>query len=444
MHKILLIIQREYVSRVKKKSFLLLTFLVPIFFIGMYAAMFYLMKKGYEDNFAEITVVDEQGSFYEQLRSNKNVAFLPATADFEAEKEKLRSSKKDFASLLYIPKDIYNTRSLNLISAGKSNLKTRDEISSQVQEIIRNKLYQDAGIDKNLLATIDPNVTVSAREISSDGEEKNANTEIAMGIGVALAILVYLSLFLYGVQVMRGVIEEKSNRIIEVIISSVKPFQLMMGKIIGIGMVGLTQFLLWILLTGGLFTVATTLFVDKESLESVAATQGEMSQGNEQLSTAVEKSAQMGGFLEAIKAVNFYEIAICFILFFLAGYLLYSAIFAAVGSAVDSETEANQFTMPVTMPLLITYILSFGLIINDPHGTISTWLSFIPFTSPIAMLVRIPFDVPLWQIATSLTLLILTFLGTTWVAARIYRVGILIYGKKPSFKELIKWFNYKS
>lgn len=442
MHKISLIIKREYLSRVKKKSFLLLTFLIPIFFIGMYGAMFYLMKKGYEDNFAEVTVLDEEGSFYQQLKSNKNIAFLPATTNLAAEKEKLSSTEKDFASLLIIPKDIYQSRGITLLSAGKANLKTRDEVEKQLQDIIRLKLYADAGINGDLLNTIDPSIQIAAKEITSDGEETNANTEIAMGIGVALAILVYLSLFLYGVQVMRGVIEEKSNRIIEVIIASVKPFQLMMGKIIGIGLVGLTQFFLWIVLSAGLFTLATGYFMSAQDLQEGAAMQQQLNGGNGELAKAMEKSKEMG-FLDALHSVNFTEIAICFVLFFLAGYLLYSAIFAAVGSAVDSETEANQFTMPITMPLLITYILSFGLIINDPHGSISTWLSFIPFTSPIAMLVRIPFGVPLWQICVSLSILIATFIGTTWVAARIYRVGILIYGKKASIKEIIKWFNYK-
>ncbi|MNX66973.1 ABC-2 family transporter protein [compost metagenome] len=216
----------------------------------------------------------------------------------------------------------------------------------------------------------------------------------------------------------------------------------MMGKIVGIGMVGLTQFVMWLVLTLGLFLVATTLFVNPQDIQEVAASQpGAANMGT------VSKAMGQGGsasILASIQSFNFTEVIVFFFLFFIAGYLLYSAIFAAAGSAVDNETEANQFSMPITMPLLLTYILSFGVIINDPNGPIATWLSFIPFTSPIAMLVRIPFGVPLWQILTSLTLLILTFLLITWVAARIYRVGILIYGKKASLKEIIKWFNYKN
>jgi ABC-2 type transport system permease protein len=311
-----------------------------------------------------------------------------------------------------------------------------------LEEIIREKEYKAKGIDLQIIQSIKPKVSIDAKEITADGEEKNSNTAIAMGLGVALAILVYLSLFLYGAQVMRGIIEEKSNRIIEVIISSVKPFQLMMGKIVGIGMVGLTQFVMWLVLTGGLFITATLLFVNPQDMQEVAASQP----GAGNMSTVSKAMAQNDStaILTSIQSFNFTEVIIFFFLFFIAGYLLYSAIFAAAGSAVDNETEANQFSMPITMPLLLTYILSFGVIINDPNGPIATWLSFIPFTSPIAMLVRIPFGVPLWQILTSLTLLILTFLLVTWVAARIYRVGILIYGKKANLKEIIKWFNYKS
>lgn len=257
-----------------------------------------------------------------------------------------------------------------------------------------------------------------------------------MGIAMGLSILIYISLFLYGAQVMRGIIEEKSSRIVEVIISSVKPFQLMLGKIIGIGMVGLTQFILWLLLTVGLTTIATSTMLSKEDLTGAMNSQGQAQQLEAMNSSGFD-------FQEAMQSVNFPQLIICFFIFFIGGYLLYSALFAAAGSAVESETEASQFTMPITMPLLLTYILSFGVLVNDPNGPVATWLSFIPFTSPIAMLVRIPFGVPTWQIIVSALLLVGGFLLTTWVAARIYRVGILMYGKKASFKEMIKWFNYK-
>ncbi|MCS4225619.1 ABC transporter permease [Sphingobacterium sp. BIGb0165] len=441
MHKILLIIQREYLSRVKKRSFIVMTFAVPLFFFALYAGMFYLTKKSFKDAHTEVFIIDQQGDFANKLQSNKNVSYKKSQLPLQQQKQRLAQEQTKQA-ILYIPQDILTTQKAELITSGKTSFVTQEIISGQLEDIIREKEYKAKGIDLKLIQSIKPKVDIEAKEITADGEEKNSNTAIAMGIGVALAILVYLSLFLYGAQVMRGIIEEKSNRIIEVIISSVKPFQLMMGKIVGIGMVGLTQFVMWLVLTLGLFLVATTLFINPQDIQEVAAGQpGAANMGT------VSKAMGQGGsasILASIQSFNFTEVIVFFFLFFIAGYLLYSAIFAAAGSAVDNETEANQFSMPITMPLLLTYILSFGVIINDPNGPIATWLSFIPFTSPIAMLVRIPFGVPLWQILTSLTLLILTFLLITWVAARIYRVGILIYGKKASFKEIIKWFNYKN
>ncbi|MEN5054615.1 ABC transporter permease [Sphingobacterium kitahiroshimense] len=437
MHKILLIIQREYFSRVKKKSFLLMTFLVPLFFIALYGGIFYLTKKSFKDAHAHVYILDQQGSFAQQLKSDPNITFTVSDRSLQDLKKQIKDDEQN-SSILVIPKEIYQQTTIELISADKANITIQNAIARQLEGIIRIGEYKKLGIDPELLQSVQPHISVNAKELTEDGEEKNSNTGIAMGIGVGLAVLVYLSLFLYGVQVMRGVIEEKSNRIIEVIISSVKPFQLMMGKIIGIGMVGLTQFLLWIILTGGLVFGATKL-INKETVEQAA-----MQQGGPGMNTVSQAPASGLGFgiLQHLESVNVTEIIVCFFLFFLSGYLLYSAIFAAVGSAVDSETEANQFTMPITMPLLLTYVLSFGVIINDPNGPIATWLSFIPFTSPIAMLVRIPFGVPTWQIAVSLALLVSTFLLVTWLAAKIYRVGILIYGKKANWKEIIKWMKY--
>ena len=316
-------------------------------------------------------------------------------------------------------------------------MSTQNEVKSNLTSILQAHQYSELGVDPSIIRDLDSNIRITSKELTETGDTKDSDTRVAMGISIALAFLVYLSLFLYGTQVMRGIIEEKSSRIVEVIISSVKPFQLMMGKIVGIGLVGLTQFLLWVILSAGLLSAAS-LFMDnsKEMTASVQSAPG-MPQA--------DMAETAGGFdLDvALGSIDFPELLICFFLFFLAGYLLYSALFAAVGSAVDNETETNQFMMPITMPLLLAYALSFGVIVNDPHGSIATWLSFIPLTSPIAMLVRIPFDVPLWQIVTSFALLVLGFIFTTWVAARIYRVGILMYGKKVTFKELIKWFNYK-
>lgn len=432
MNKIALIILREYTSRVKKKSFLLTTFLVPLFFIAMYVGVFVLTKKSFEESHALVHVVDQQGDIQNKLKSNKNITYIVSNVALQEEIESLKDKEKN-TTLLIIPDDFLESRRVELLSAGKPNITTQAEIREQLKEIIRTAEYTKLGIDVASIQRVNDRVTISTKEITDEGDAKESHTEIAMGVAMALSVLIYLSLFLYGAQVMRGIIEEKSNRIIEVIISSVKPFQLMIGKIVGIGLVGLTQFLLWVLLTLALSSAATTMLYDQNSTTELA---GSIEEGGLGKPQSLE-------IMDALQSIHLGELLICFFLFFLGGYFLYSALFAAVGSAVDSETEATQFTMPITMPLLLTYVLSFGVLVNDPHGSIATWLSFIPFTSPIAMLVRIPFGVPLWQIATSLACLIIGFLITTWAASRIYRVGILMYGKKASFKELIKWFSYK-
>lgn len=436
MHKIVLIIQREYLTRVKKRSFLLTTFLVPLFFIGMYAGIFFLTKKSFEDNHAFVYIVDQEGSIAPLLTNNKNITYSSSNKALQEQISLLKDDENN-TNILIIPKDFYSSRNIELMSSGKPNVSTQGEIKRNLSDILRNKEYKKMGINIDDIKNINTDISISAKEVSDTGDATESHTEVAMGIAMGLSMLIYLSLFLYGSQVMRGVIEEKTSRIVEVIISSVKPFQLMMGKIIGIGMVGLTQFVLWIVLTAGLAGVATSLFIDKSELKTDMANAG-MENGS------IAATDSSFNITEAMAAVNFPELITCFFLFFIGGYLLYSALFAAVGSAVDSETEASQFTMPITMPLLLTYVLSFGVLVNDPNGAIAKWLSFIPFTSPIAMLVRIPFGVPLWEIIVSLVLLIAGFLLTTWFAARIYRVGILMYGKKATLKELIKWFRYKN
>lgn len=435
MNKISLIIQREYFSRVKKKSFLLVTFLAPILLIGMYVGIFFIMKKSMDDAHATVFVLDNQGGISEQLESDKNVTYSKSNVELQKQIEEIKGDK-DNVNILIIPENFYETKQIELLSSGKPNMATQSVVEKHITTILQAHQYEELGIDAKVIRDLDSQVRVHTKELTDTGDAKDSNSAIAMGISIALAFIIYFSLFLYGTQVMRGIIEEKSNRIVEVIISSVKPFQLMMGKIVGIGLVGLTQFLLWVVLTAGLLSAAS--FAMGSSAKEISAS---ASPNIEQM----EKAQESGGFNldAALASIDFPELLICFFFFFIGGYLLYSALFAAVGSAVDNETETNQFIFPITMPLLFTYALSVGVIPANPHGTVATWLSFIPLTSPIAMLVRVPYGVPMWQIVTSFLLLAAGFLLTTWVAARIYRVGILMYGKKASFKELIKWFSYK-
>jgi ABC-2 type transport system permease protein len=407
MRKTLLIIRREYFSRVKKKSFLIMTFLVPLLFMGMTALVAYLTHTG-GDAVTVVNVIDESGDLVTQLKNSKGLIFLPTTENLA--QAKITARKKE-SFVLYIPDSITTTQKVQLVSEKKAPMYVLTDIENQLNNVVRYKLLKEAGIDINTLESIKPNIQIEYKELTDEGE-KDTNTSAAYAISFAAAILIYLCLFIYGSQVMRGIIEEKTSRIVEVVISSVKPFQLMLGKILGIGLVGLTQFVLWIILSS--------------------------------LATKVTSNNVMPfNVLSALQTIPVGFILTTFLIYFLGGYLLYSALFAAVGSAVDNETETQQFMFPITLPLLFTYIMAFSFIVNNPNSTLSFWLSMIPFTSPIAMMVRIPFGVPDWQLYLSVSLLIAGFICTTWVAARIYRVGILMYGKKTSYRELVKWFMYK-
>ncbi len=435
MKKVLLIIQREYLTRVKKKSFLLMTFLVPALIIGMYALIAYLSVNG-ADKATEVQVYDESGIFTSEFKNTETVSFSVGKTSFAEAKKEAATNEEGF--ILHIPKDIEQLSKVELYSKKKVGLSTLSTINNQLEEILRNKQLKDAGIDAKTLATIKPDISIDSKELTAEGE-KDSSAGAAYAIGFAAAILIYMSLFIYGSQVMRGVIEEKTSRIVEVIISSVKPFQLMLGKIIGIGLVGITQFTLWIVLSTTLVGTASKILL-KDKVSSVKT---ELVEGKQNKAIAEASTNPALTVINAVKTLNLTYIFSCFLVYFLGGYLIYSALFAAVGSAVDNETETQQFMLPITLPLLFTYIMSFTFILNNPDSSLSFWLSIIPFTSPIAMMVRLPFGVPDWQLALSIVLLIGGFILTTWIAAKIYRVGILMYGKKASYKELAKWLFYK-
>jgi len=434
MNKIFLIIQREYLSRVKKKSFLVMTFLVPLLFVGMMALVAFLTARG-GDEVTIVTVIDQSGVFAPEFKNNRSV-FFNTTKNTSAEEAK-KNSRKAGDFVLLIPGNILQGGKPELSSGKKASLTAIGEIESQMNDILRNRQLENAGIDPQTLKNIKSDISLSTKELTDEGE-KDSNAAASYGISFAAAILIYLCLFIYGAQVMRGVIEEKTSRIVEVVISSVKPFQLMMGKILGIGLVGLTQFLLWIVLSTTLTSIAGQKLMGSK-VETVKTADSTLHK--KELPPA--KNEKTEDIMAALGTIPVAYIVTVFLIYFLGGYLLYSALFAAVGSAVDSETETQQFMFPITLPLLFTYIMAFGFIANNPNSSLSVWLSMIPFTSPIAMMVRLPFGVPDWQLYLSVIILIAGFIFTTWVAARIYRVGILMYGKKTSYKELIKWFFYK-
>ncbi|WP_316803776.1 ABC transporter permease [Pedobacter nototheniae] len=445
MNKILLIIKREYLSRVKKKSFIIMTFLTPLIIAGFYGLIIYFSIKGVSDKSDKIAVINENKTLTEKLVSNKNLTFVYKKDSFEHLKKTLSESGFDY--ILYLPDfNIDTPKGIQLIGTKQAGLSLDGKISDAIEDLIRDYKLKKSGISQEDLNNLKSTVNIDVKKINDTGKEENSSAGASTIIGFIAGVLMFMFIMLYGVQVMRGVIEEKTSRIIEVIISSVKPFQLMMGKIIGIAMVGLTQFLLWIILTVSISTLAVSLFVNKDDVKNIAATSSKIPtvSAASQTQIAAMNDGPMGDVQKSLEGLDFGKIVTVFIFYFLGGYLFYSALYAAIGSAVDSETETQQFMMPVMMPLLLSYALSLSVVNNDPYGSLAFWLSMIPFTSPIAMVVRLPYGVPAWELILSMGILIIGFIGTVWFASRIYRVGILMYGKKASFKEMVKWFWYKS
>ncbi|RQO75298.1 ABC transporter permease [Pedobacter sp. KBW06] len=444
MNKILLIIQREYLSRVKKKSFIIMTLLTPLIVAGFYGLIIYFSIQGVKGTFNKVAVVNNNKSLTEKLQPTKNIGYTYVNESLEAMKSSLKTTKYDY--ILYLPEfDISSPKGIQLIGTKQAGLSLSNRVSGDIEELIRTQKLKASGISQTDLDGLKTDVNIDTKKIGEAGKEEDSSAGASTIIGTAAGIFMFMFILLYGIQVMRGVIEEKTSRIIEVMISSVKPFQLMMGKIIGIALVGLTQFVLWIVLTASISTLAVSAFVGKDAIAQNTSVAIKAKDGTS-ISPAVNSpvDSPVLAMQKSLASLDLTKIILVFIFFFIGGYLFYSALYAAIGSAVDSETETQQFMMPVMMPLLVGYALSLSVVINDPYGPIAFWLSMIPFTSPIAMVVRLPYGVPDWQLALSMLILVVGFVGTVWLASRIYRVGILMYGKKTSLKEMIKWFTYKN
>ena len=442
MNKILLIIQREYLSRVRKKSFIVMTLLTPIVVAGFYGLLIYFSIQGASSTNNKIAVVSENKTLTEKLTSTKNTSYVYVNKSLSEMKSGLE--KDGFDYILYLPDfSLDAPTGIQLLGNKQAGLSMNSKVVDDVENAIRIQKLKESGIAQEDLDKLKSSVSIDNKRIDETGKEEDSSAGATTIIGSAAGILMFMFILIYGIQVMRGVIEEKTSRIIEVMISSVKPFQLMMGKIIGIALVGLTQFVLWILLSASISTLAVKLFVDKKDLQPMAVSAIQAKTG-----ASVEKQVTDDGPIAYVQKsmanLDLTKILLVFLFFFIGGYLFYSALYAAIGSAVDSETETQQFIMPVMMPLTLGYVLSLSVVTNDPYGNIAFWLSMIPFTSPIAMMVRLPYGVPNWQLALSMALLVVGFIGTVWVASRIYRVGILMYGKKTSLKEMLKWFTYKN
>ena len=445
MNKTLIIIQREYLSRVKKKSFLVMTILGPILMASIWVIPLYLANTSNEKKV--IQVLDETSLFKNQFKNTGELTFVPVSMAIETAKNGLSASGN--YALLYIPKTELSVPNTAILYSGHQ---PSIDVKSHIKEVMRKQIeslkLEVSGVDPGILKSIKTNINLNTIKIDEKGTETESFTEVTMVVGIFAGVLIYMFIFMFGAQVMRGVIEEKTNRIIEVIISSVKPFQLMMGKIVGIALVGLTQFLLWVFLTFGIVMIFQVSMAGDSKLtktDKMFSPQGKILNA-EQLKEFSEKSAEKDDLniqiIEAVASIDYLEIVGSFIFFFLAGYLLYAALFAAIGSAVDSEADTQQFMFPVTIPLILSIVMA-QFVISNPDGQVAFWFSIIPLTSPVIMMVRIPFGVEPWELSFSMALLVITFLGATWMAAKIYRTGILMYGKKVSYAELWKWLRYK-
>lgn len=424
MSKIFLIIEREFLNRVGKKSFLVATILIPLIFPAIITVLVYINKKSSEGADKKVVYYVDDSKLFEPDTSKYR--FKKFNGSIEAAKEAYQHT--DDLGLLYIPDiDIRDPKGITLYSLHQPTLEDENSINNMISRKVKDLRMERLHIKKSTLDSLNEDVDIRTVNVTPDGTEKSSNTMVWYGVGMTFGILMYMFIFIYGAQIMQGIIEEKTSKVVEVIVSSVRPFQLMMGKILGLATVGLLQFLIWIIL----MTTLTLL-----SLKFAGVTPGQ---------AAMDPAASSKGMGVVTELVNlpWGYIIFCFLFYFLGGYLIYGALFAAVGSAVDSPAEAQQFMFPVTLPMLISYLSLFTFILREPNSPVSVWLSIIPFTSPIAMMGRLGSDVPLWQLILSMVLLIGGFIFTTWVAGRIYRVGILMSGTKVNYKVLAKWFLMK-
>lgn len=432
MNKLSLIIQREFFAKVRNKSFIVMTFLSPLLFVGMAFLIGYLSNMN-KDSLTRIAVYDQMGVLKNHFKSDAHTQYVDlSNLPFKTAKDTASAS---YEGLIYVPK-VDHIQELKEKVEYISEDSPSIEFISKIEEVVDSTLTQEnfkaSGIDSKKIETAQVTSELQLSKYSGDESLKGLN-EIKVAIGGLFGYLIMMFIIIYGNFVMRSVIEEKTNRIIEIVISSVKPFQLMMGKIIGTSLAGILQFLIWAIVGGVLFFMASSYF----GMEAGG--------GAGQVAEVAKQAEHLNSFQSYLLEIQNLPIAtliICFVIYFIGGYFLYSSFYAAIGAAVDSETDSQQFLLPIIMPLMLGVYIGFFTVINDPHGTVATVFSIIPLTSPIVMLMRIPFGVPAWQLILSIILLFATFMLVVWAAAKIYRVGVLMHGKKPTWKELVKWLKY--
>lgn len=428
-----LIIKREFIAKVRNKSFIVMTFLGPLLIVGMTFLIGYLSGMN-EGEVKKIAIHDQAGIFKSEFKDTDEIDYVDLSAStFQVAKD---TASNSYEGMIYVPK-VTNVEELATKTQYISDESPSMEFIIDLENVINNKLsksnLEKLGFDYNKIEEAKVKSDIHVAKFSGEDGLKYLN-EIKIGVGFAFGYLIMMFIIIYGNMVMRSVIEEKTNRIIEIIISSVKPFQLMMGKIIGTSLAGILQFLVWILLGFGLMFVVSLLMGGQAEVVNSA---NQLNPEQINAATGFIEKAQL--YLNEIPTATLF---VFFIVYFIGGYFLYSSLYAAIGAAVDSETDSQQFLIPIILPLMMAVYVGFFTVMNDPHGTVATIFSMIPLTSPIVMLMRIPFGVPWWQLAVSIALLFGTFFGIVWFAAKIYRVGILMYGKKPTWKEMIKWLKY--
>lgn len=437
MNHLPLIIKREYLTKVKNKSFIIMTILSPLIMIILIGVVAYLTQLNSSKQ-RTIAILDESGQLKSVFENTEHTTYeILEEISLEEAKSKIKTEEQ--YGLLYIAPSSDSTAIAGKIifySEETPSLTIISSLESKVEKKLQDLTLERKGVDLNMIRASQINIDIAQESFSGETTSKIDNV-LKLAFGGMAGYLLFMFIIIYGNMIMRSVIEEKTSRIIEVIISSVKPIQLMMGKIIGTSLAGITQFVIWIILGGIMLSLVSAIF--GVNFMEVQPEQQELMQQAMQSSELQEK-LQLG--ITAFQNLPMANLIIAFVLFFVGGYLLYSSLYAAIGAAVDNETDTQQFMMPILMPLILAVYVGIFTVIEDPHGTVSTVFSFIPFTSPVVMLMRIPFGVPIWQQLLSLALLIGTFMLTVWFAAKIYRVGILMYGKKPTYKELYKWLKY--
>ena len=447
------IISREYLTRVRKKSFLLITFLGPIFFAAVCVLPSVIMMMS-EDKDRKVAVIDESGIVMPKFEDTSMIDFTEYT-DVSADSLKTAFADMGYDAFVLVSQIDPQIKAVDVTAYSSSPMSVdmKEAISSRVEDAVeeyRLSLY-DMGDLKQIMEDVRFNSNIATYTLDSDGEEKISSSEVYMIVSLVLSMIIYMFIAMFSGMVMQSVIEEKASRVVEVLVSSVKATELMFGKIIGVACVALTQFFLWIILTAVLVTGVSSFIGFDSLMASVTVQTEQMTQMTEGLgvddeamamvmpdASAMAQGGEMGAILSTLQGLDYGTLLIAFVIYFVLGYLLYASLFAAIGSAVENEADTQQLQLPVTIPLMIGFFIAFYAF-KAPDSAVVFWGSMIPFTSPIVMLARIPFGVPMWELALSVALLVATFAACGWASAKIYKIGILMFGKKTSFKDLWKW-----